>query len=128
MSDEPKGKDRMTFGGIGEDGKICLCEFCPDPDGTNLRWFKPTGGKTSLDGLVLLDTKTKEYHGRCYDTGKFYSHTGELLYELIEEAPERTTLAVFETSWSCGTKTFTDYVTVEFYGKKEEEAKESTDG
>jgi len=113
-------KPTLRFGSMDEHRVVSICRFCPDPDGSSLRWFESTDDKTNLNGFALLDTKTKEYHGECYDTGEFYSHAGELLYELLQEAPERADLAVFTRSWSAGTKTFTDTVTVGFYGKKSE--------
>lgn len=113
---------QFGFNGINE-SEVMLCRFCPDPDGSGLTWYETTSFVTNLYGLELLRTKTEEYHGECYDTGEFFSHAAELMYELLKAAPEKASLAVFTRIWSAGTKTFTDTVTVKFYGKKQEEVK-----
>ena len=118
MPTEQRVKPPLPFGFAWEDGVVDLYRFCQDPHGSSLTWFKATDDVTNLDGLELVEIKTKEYHGKCYDTGEFFSHAGELLRELLAEAPEKASLAVFTRGWSSGTKTFTDTVTVKFYGKK----------
>lgn len=114
----------IPFGWIDleEDGKVYLGEFCDDPDGSDLKWFRATGATTTIKGLDLLCTYTKLHEGRCYGTGKFYSYAGELLHELLRSAHPNASIAVFERSWSCGTKTFKESVTVKFYGKKAQRA------
>lgn len=109
---EPTAK----FGRRNDQGRIALYEFIRDPDGSNLPWFARTGEQIGLEGLKAISAAANSHSGRCYDTMEYWSHLGVMLQELVTEAPEGTSLAVFDISAAVGTRTFSERVEVDYYG------------
>ncbi len=106
--------ERIHFG-FKESNRVQLYEFCEDPDGSNLQWFKPVETFEELIGREKIATNTLHYKGNCYDTGDYFSHLGELAKKLITEAPEGASLVALTRSSLCGTRTFSESLTGEFY-------------
>lgn len=107
-------KEKILFGTLEAD-QVEIFEFCDDPDGSGLLWFKPTEQKVSIDKYLCIGTDQQRYSGRCIDTGEYISQAGELLMLLLKRAPKGTALATVKLSGSVGTRTFEEIVSVTFY-------------
>ena len=102
--------------GYRKGNRVEIYEFCRDPDGPHLQWYKPTDAVVSIEGREKIAHRTVSYEGKCSDVAEYNSHLGELAQELVSNAPEGTTLValVVEAS-SCGTRTFSERLTGNFY-------------
>ena len=102
--------------GFQDKGKVNIYGFCSDSDGSDLQWYKPTDAVVSIEGREKIAHRTVSYEGKCSDVAEYNSHLGELAQELVSNAPEGTTLValVVEAS-SCGTRTFSERLTGNFY-------------
>jgi len=104
----------LPFGWQAEDG-LTMMEFCPDPNSSGYRWYRPTDEIRSTEGLILAAEASRSYTGRCVDAGEWYSPEADMLYSLLQSAPEQTTIAGFEKEGWAGTRTFGVTIKAFFY-------------
>lgn len=105
----------IPFGWEQPDGMVHIFKFGPDPDGGDLPWFEKTEEVMNLGSFNMIGSQTEVHNGKCDDTGMYTSHLGILCQKLLKNAPEGTELVTFSDSSSCGTKTFEEKVTANFY-------------
>ena len=101
--------------GYRKGNRVEVYEFCEDPDGSPLPWYRPTGIFRELAGKEQIASTTLSYEGRCVDTGEYVSHLGELAERLILESPKGTILVALDGRASVGTRTFSESLTGVFY-------------
>ena len=102
--------------GFEEDGIVEIYDFCPDPDGSGLQWYTSTKEFEPLLGRKKIGQRTVNCDGVCTDVGEYNTHLGELAQRLVAEAPDGTSLvALVNSNSSCGTRTFSESLTADFY-------------
>ena|SRR3989344_6616940 len=94
---------------------VQIFEFCSDPDGTSLQWYRKTDEVVELSGRKLIAQRQLDFKGACHDTGVYYSHLGELAKRMVTEAPSGSSLVALVDSSSCGTRTFRESLVGEYY-------------
>ena len=101
--------------GFKDGDKVTLYEFCSDPAGSRLQWYKPTDKVEVLEGRTEVGHMILKMEGKCSDTAEYHSRLGELAKALVTYAPEGTTLVALVSDCSVGTRTFSEKLTDHFY-------------
>ena len=112
------GKIKLALKGGKKRGPYDAYELVPDSDGSGMLWFKETDEIVDIKERKLLDEIEIPYHGKCYDTGEYFSPAGKYAEQFLDRAPKRTEVMLYWWREFVGTRTFEGVAHAKYYSTK----------